>query len=236
MWNINQRSIHCIFAIHLILSPSLIDFIQSSSQRFATLIMWKIWRRRKRNRKLNIYVVCNIYSWASSMATANNNGISSIHREIRLYIYICMYLNLNGYRYIIPHTEERKRKRKKKKRRERDTREPGMLKRNRNHVESTDLGERDATELLTGMELERLMEAERWKRQRKEPWWVVGEHRQWWPLGDFVSPSAVPFGDVVTLMMPWEAIILQQRWENEEQWRNMILDKTVFHHHIYSGS
>lgn len=84
-----------------------------------------------------------------------------------------------------------------------------------NYVESTDLGERDVTAVLEGMDFDRFMVADRWNLHRNEPWWVVGEQRQW-PLGDFVSPLAVPLGDVTTLMLPWEAIF----YSKMRKWRN----------------
>ena len=78
-------------------------------------------------------------------------------REQAIYIYIYIYIYVSESEQLqIYHTQHRREK--EKERHQRTWRDDQV---NHNHVESTDLGEKDATELFAGMELERFMEAER---------------------------------------------------------------------------
>ena len=86
---------------------------------------------------------------------------------------------------------------------------------NNYYVDSIDLGDREATdEALAGTDFDRFIQADeldRWNLQRKDPWCVVGEHKQC-PFGELdATPtgSSFPlFGDVETARLPWEAMFL----------------------------
>lgn len=76
-------------------------------------------------------------------------------------------------------------------------------------VDSTDLGEREAPDLLAGMELERFIDScDRWNRHRNEPGCDVGEHKQYWPFGEFAGGASPPplFGVDTVRLLPLEAI------------------------------
>lgn len=113
-------------------------------------------------------------------------------------------------------------------------------------MESTALGEEAAAaaEVFAGMEFDRFIQLadERWIRQRKDPWCVVGEHKHW-PFGELdATPtpwSPFPlFGDVETVrLLPLEAMYNAHKRElidgvtSSLKWQRL---KDIFIYIIYS--